>query len=34
MSQVLSSQRQEVLANLVAGYDYFFIDEAQNVPGI
>lgn len=34
MSQVLSSQRQETLANLVAGYDYFFIDEAQNVPGI
>jgi len=34
MSQVLSSQRQESLANLVAGYDYFFIDEAQNVPGI
>jgi predicted AAA+ superfamily ATPase len=34
MAQVLSSQRQEALANLVAGYDYFFIDEAQNVPGI
>jgi len=34
ISQVLASQRQESLANLVAGYDYFFIDEAQNVPGI
>jgi predicted AAA+ superfamily ATPase len=34
MAQVLSSQRQEVLANLVAGFEYFFIDEAQNVPGI
>jgi hypothetical protein len=30
----LSSQRQEVLANLVAGFEYVFIDEAQNVPGI
>jgi predicted AAA+ superfamily ATPase len=34
MAQVLSLQRQEVLANLVAGFEYFFIDEAQNVPGI
>jgi predicted AAA+ superfamily ATPase len=34
MAQVLSSQRQEILASLVAGYEYLFIDEVQNVPGI
>lgn len=34
LSQVLASQRKESLASLVAGYEYFFLDEAQNVPGI
>ena len=31
---ILSSQKQSVLSNLVAGYDYLFIDEAQSVPNI
>ncbi len=31
---ILSSKRQSVLRNLVAGYDYLFIDEAQNIPEI
>jgi len=34
VAQVLSSQRQETLGSLVAGYDYIFIDEAQNIPNI
>lgn len=34
VAQVLSSQRQEILANLAGGYEYIFIDEAQNIPGI
>ena len=31
---ILSSKRQSVLRNLVAGYDYLFIDETQNIPQI
>jgi len=31
---LLASRRQSVLSNLVAGYDFLFIDEAQNIPGI
>jgi hypothetical protein len=31
---ILSSRKQSVLRNLVAGYDYLFIDEAQNIPQI
>lgn len=31
---ILSSQRQEVIKNLIAGYDFIFIDEAQNVTNI
>ena len=31
---ILSSQRTETLKNLVSGYDYVFIDEAQNVPNV
>jgi predicted AAA+ superfamily ATPase len=31
---ILSSKRQSVLKNLVAGYDYLFVDEAQNIPEI
>jgi len=34
VAQVLSSQRQETLRNLVAGYSYIFIDEAQSIPNI
>ena len=34
VAQVLSSQRQEALGSLVAGYDYVFIDEAQSIPNI
>lgn len=34
VSSILSSQRTEALKNLVAGYDYLFIDEAQNIPKI
>ena len=33
-AQLLSSSRQEILANLVKGYDYLFVDEAQSVPRI
>ncbi len=33
-AQLLSSSRQEVLANLVKGYDYLFVDEAQSIPRI
>jgi len=31
---ILSSGRQEVLKNLMVGYNYLFIDEAQNIPNI
>ncbi|MDD3132072.1 MAG: ATP-binding protein [Bacteroidales bacterium] len=34
VASVLSSQRQETLTNLVAGFEYLFIDEAQNIPNI
>lgn len=34
VASVLSSQKIETLANLVTGYDYLFIDEAQNIPSI
>ncbi len=34
VAQVLSSKRQETLRTLVSGYDYIFIDEAQNIPDI
>lgn len=30
----LSSRRQDILKNLVSGYDYLFLDEAQGIPGI
>ena len=33
-AQLLSSSRQEILANLVKGYDYLFVDEAQSIPRI
>ncbi len=34
VATVLSSLRQEVLKNLVSGYDVLFVDEAQNIPKI
>lgn len=34
VSSLLSSQRTETLKNLVAGYEYLFIDEAQSIPNI
>jgi uncharacterized protein len=34
VAAILSSQRQEVLKSLVAGYDFLFIDEAQSIQGI
>ncbi len=34
VANILSAQRQETLKNLVAGYDFVFIDEAQNIPNI
>ena len=34
VAELLASQRSQVLKNLVTGYDYLFIDEAQKVPGI
>ncbi|HEY9113971.1 MAG TPA: ATP-binding protein [Bacteroidales bacterium] len=34
VAALLSSQRQSVLENLVAGYDYVFIDEAQSISEI
>jgi predicted AAA+ superfamily ATPase len=34
VANTLSSQRIETLKNLVAGYEYLFIDEAQNIPNI
>jgi predicted AAA+ superfamily ATPase len=34
VAEALSSQRQEILKNLVSGYDFLFLDEAQNIPGI
>lgn len=34
VAEILASQRSQVLKNLVTGYDYLFIDEAQKVPGI
>lgn len=33
-AEALSSQRTSVLEQLVAGYDYLFIDEAQKIPNI
>ncbi len=34
IAAILSSGKQEVLKNLVSGYDYLFVDEAQNIPRI
>lgn len=34
VAEILASRRSQVLKNLVSGYDYLFIDEAQKVPGI
>ena len=34
VANVLSSHKTETLKNLVSGYDYLFIDEAQNIPQI
>ena len=34
VAAILSSKKQYVLKNLVAGYEYLFIDEAQNIPEI
>jgi predicted AAA+ superfamily ATPase len=34
VATILSSQRQELLKNLVMGYNYLFIDEAQNITNI
>lgn len=34
VASVFSSKRQSVLKNLVSGYEYLFIDEAQNIPEI
>ena len=34
VSLILSSLKQELLKSLVAGYDFVFIDEAQNIPSI
>jgi predicted AAA+ superfamily ATPase len=33
-AQILSGLRTETYKNLLAGYDYLFIDEAQNIPDI
>ncbi|MFA6486644.1 MAG: ATP-binding protein, partial [Candidatus Magasanikbacteria bacterium] len=33
-AEAMSSQRTSVLEQLVAGYDYLFIDEAQRIPNI
>lgn len=30
----LSSSRQDILKNLVSGYDFLFLDEAQGIPGV
>ncbi len=30
----LSSGRQDILKNLVSGYDFLFLDEAQGIPGV
>lgn len=34
VATTLSSRKQEVLKSLAAGYDFIFIDEAQNIPDI
>ena len=34
VADILSSNSQETLRNLAAGYDILFIDEAQNIPNI
>ncbi|NOX48428.1 MAG: ATP-binding protein [Chlorobi bacterium] len=34
VANVLSSHRTETLGNLVSGYDFLFIDEAQGIPDI
>lgn len=34
VASILSSQRQELIKTLVAGYDFLFIDEAQNIRNI
>ena len=34
VANVLSSLRQETLKNLVSGFEFLFIDEAQNIPKI
>jgi predicted AAA+ superfamily ATPase len=34
VANILSSHRIETLGNLVSGYDFLFIDEAQNIPDI
>lgn len=33
-ASILSSQKQAILSNLVSGYEYLFIDEAQSIPNI
>ena len=34
VASLLSSRKQSVLNNLVGGYDYLFVDEAQSIPQI
>ncbi|TVQ10474.1 MAG: ATP-binding protein [Bacteroidetes bacterium] len=34
VSAMLSSQKQELLKSIIAGYDFVFIDEAQSIPNI
>lgn len=34
VATALSSRKSEVLSNLVRGYDYLFLDEAQDIPDI
>jgi uncharacterized protein len=34
VATMMSSQRIETLRSVVAGYDYLFLDEAQDIPGI
>lgn len=34
VASILSSQKQETFKSLLTGYDYLFIDEAQNIPNI
>jgi predicted AAA+ superfamily ATPase len=34
VASLLSSKRQSIISNLVAGYDFLFVDEAQSIPQI